>query len=123
MSVIDTLLELAQVHKVVGINHLPGAYELQIDDTWYLAINGHETPITVDPKGCMEAEIPPWHFAVWYNGWIAGIFHPLRGGEFADGTGANLETFSAAIEAHLDEIKGSTEGSSVSDTEEESRRT
>lgn len=97
----DAILELTQAHGVKGISSLPDAFELEIDETWYLAINGHDEPVDVDPPEGMEVEVPAFHFAVWYNGWPAGILHAFRGGEFAAGAGANPETFVAAVEAHI----------------------
>ena len=99
-TIMDPLLELVQAHEVRNIKDLPGAWECKIDNVWYMACNGHDETLTVIPEGMMAANVPPYHFAVWYNGWIAGIFHPY-GGVFADGTGANEETFTEAVRAHI----------------------
>lgn len=94
--IIDPLMELTQAHKAVNIQDLPGAWECKIDDAWYVACNGHDEAISVSPPDAMAIDVPPYHFAVWYNGWLAGLFHPY-GGEFAAGTAANEEAFTAAV--------------------------
>ena len=45
--------------------------------------------------------IPPFHFAVWFHGWLAGLFDPARGGAFAAGSAANEEEFKAALRAAM----------------------
>ena len=39
----------------------------------------------------------PFHTYIEYNGWPAGVLNPLGEGEFAAGTGANVESFVAAL--------------------------
>ena len=99
-TIMEPLCELVSAHGATNIKDLPGAWECRIDDTWYVACNGHDEEITVEPEGTMGADIPPYHFAVWYNGWLAGLFHPY-GGVFAAGSGANEETFTEAVRAHI----------------------
>lgn len=102
-AIIVPLLELTQAHNVTNIKDLPGAWEIAVDEKWYVACNGQDEQISVEPAGTMGAKIPPYHFAVWYNGWLAGLFHPY-GGVFAAGTGANEETFTAAVRKHIDAL-------------------
>jgi len=99
-TIMELLLELVQAHNIINIKDLPGAWECKIDDIWYVACNGHQEQLSVNPPNTMGADIPPYYFAVWYNGWLAGLFHPY-GGIFAAGTGANEETFTWAVKAHI----------------------
>lgn len=105
----EALLDLARAHNVANIKSLPGAWECKIDDTWYVACNGHNESLPVDPPGMMGAVIPPYHLAVWYEGWLVGLFHPY-GGVFAAGSGANEESFTRAIRAHIDTLANSLTG-------------
>ena len=99
-SIIDLLTKL----KVENIKELPGAWEHKIDDTWYIACNGHPEPVHCEPPGTMRADIPAYNFCVWYNGWLAALFHPQAGGCFAAGSGANVDTFVASVKAHIKDL-------------------
>lgn len=99
----EPILKLMQAHGLTAINQLPGAAEVRIDEQYHLAVNGHDVDIQVQPPEAMVTILPPYHFAVWYNGWVAGIFDPF-GGSFAAGGAANEELFCAAIEKHIAEL-------------------
>ncbi len=79
---------------VTGIDKLPGCWEHQIDDQWWVAVNPH----LEDVRSSRGLTVPPFSAYVEYNGWPAGIIQPL-GGEFAVGEGANTQTFIAACES------------------------
>ena len=101
LTILDPIMRLAQLHGVERINELSGAWEQKIDDQWYLAVNGHDgDDIEITPSGGMSCKIPPYHFCVWYNGWIAALFHPYDG-TFAAGDEANEDKFIAAVEKHI----------------------
>lgn len=76
------------------INQRAGTWERQLDPAWWIAVNAHRDPVTCS-KG---VEVAPFTMYVEYNGWPAGILSPTAGGQFAAGTGANIETFLAACE-------------------------
>ena len=76
------------------INKLPACWEHQIDDSWWIAINGHDT----ETKCSTGARVPPFAVYVKFNGFPAGIILP-RGGKFAAGIVVNEETFVAALRA------------------------
>lgn len=111
-TIMEPLLELVQAHEVTNIKDLPGAWECKVDDTWYVACNGHDELLSVEPPGTMGADIPPYYFAIWYNGWLAGVFHPY-GGIFAAGTGANEETFTVAVQRHIAALAEGEDGNSA----------
>lgn len=105
-TLLDVLIELITAYDAHSIKDLPGAWEMKIDNAWHLAVNGHPEDISVEPPGMMEVAIPPYHFCVWYNGWLAGLFHPTAGGEFLAGHRANEETFKAAVRRHVARLSG-----------------
>lgn len=104
VNLMEPIIELIEAHGVSGINKIPGAYEIKIDECWYLAVNGHQKEIKVKPKNLMEVMLPPFHFAVWFDGFLAGLFHP-EDGVFAAGSGANEKKFIKAIKKHIKNIK------------------
>lgn len=100
----NKIAELAHVLGVRNIKAFPGAWYRRIDDKWEVATNGHDKPIDVEPPGCMKATIDPYHTAVWYNGWLAGLMTPF-GGIIAAGEGANEDTFIAALDKAIAGVK------------------
>lgn len=95
----NAVVELALALGVTAISKRPGLWEHVIDDTWSIAVNPHretiEWPKTPDRMG---AEIPPFHMAVCFNGWLAGLFSP-HGGIFAAGAAGNEGAFLKAAQA------------------------
>ena len=95
------IAKLAEKDGVVGISKLPGLYEKRVGATWKIAVNGHkndiEWPQTNERMGC---RIPPFHCAVMYNGWLAGLFGPYGGiiATHPSEEGANEKNFAAALE-------------------------
>lgn len=81
-------VELAAALGAKDISKLPGCWSHQVDDHWKIDLNGKDTPIH---------GIPPFHIAIEYNGWPAGILSPV-GGLIAAGVGANETTFIRALD-------------------------
>lgn len=90
-----TVAELAEALGVRNIGKLPGMWEVQIDDAWKISVNGHNEAI---------GHVPPYHMAVEFNGWPAGIFGP-GGGIIAAGEAANEATLIAALRARIDRAR------------------
>jgi hypothetical protein len=65
------------------------------DKRWQFAIAGREAK-AFEPPGGMEVALNPFHFAIWWNGWLAGIGTAFEG-EIAAGEGANEQAFSEAL--------------------------
>ena len=61
-----------------------------VDKQWEFAVAGKEKVKLND------TELEPYHFAIWFNGWPAGIGNPY-GGEIAAGELANETTFLEAL--------------------------
>lgn len=88
---------------VKSIKDFPGAWIQKVDDHWIFAINGKDETLEVRPDGTMSAKLEFGHAAVWFNGWLAGIFTPY-GGEFAAGSAANEDTFIEALDRALSSV-------------------
>jgi hypothetical protein len=109
-GIMQFITRLFEAHDLHDICNLPGAAVIKIDDTWCVAANGHKEEIKVKPEGMMSIKIPPFHFAVWYHGWFAGLLHPYYGGPFAAGSEANEESFKTAVSAHITEMNNQKKG-------------
>ena len=95
------IIDLADHLGVKDIQSLRKPWVHIIDEHWTVAVNGQNVLQRVDPMHHMSIDdLLPYHAAVWFNGWLAGIFSPA-GGTFAAGTAANEETFAAAIDAAI----------------------
>lgn len=77
----------------------------RLDKNWTIAANGKDHEVEVEPEKCMKAKLQPIDFAVWWNGWLAGLFNPY-GGTFAAGSGANEDAFIKAVEKAVQELPG-----------------
>lgn len=89
----SVVAELALALGVKSISKLPGCWEYQIDERWWIAANGHRES-TVCSKG--GPIIPAFYVYVEYNGFPAGLFNAF-GGQLATGIGANERIFCTAI--------------------------
>lgn len=118
-TLLGPILDLAKAHGVANIKTLPGAWEIAINDAWYLAANGQDEEIDVSAPNGMAVTLPPYHFAVWYNGWLAGLFSPY-GGEIAAGEAANEQTLIRAIRDHIARLPGQAAGEAAQIWEDES---
>lgn len=100
MSPIEAIGDLAEALKVKNIKDLPGLWTVDIDDKWKLSANGHRK--TFD-------NIPPFHFAIEFNGWPAGILDPLGNGMIAAGELANSDTFIQAVKDKIERITNASQ--------------
>ena len=72
---------------------------------WQIIANGNKEPRKVEPDQWGEMELPPFHFAVFWNGWLAGLLSPTPDGNFggslaANPNGADEENLILSIEAN-----------------------
>jgi len=84
---------LAHSRGARNIKDSPGLYEIKIDEHWVAQMNPHEE--TTD-------NVPPYHMAIFYNGWPAGLIHGVSGGVICAGEAANEDTLLAAVRATAD---------------------
>src|SRR6266496_2814876 len=89
------LAKLAERLKIAPLNSLPGLWELQLNDEWWLAVNGHKESLTSSHGN----EVKPFNCYVEFNGWPAGYFSPHEG-MIAAGALANENTFIEAVKKY-----------------------
>jgi hypothetical protein len=87
---------LADALGVRDICNLPGCWEHQVDEQWWIAVNGRRSP-SKPSRG--PTPIEPFHVYVEFKGWPAALFRIGGDGTFAAGTAANEDTFVAACVA------------------------
>jgi len=94
---------ICELHSAEGLPpmNVLGLWQRPLPGGWYMAVNGSRADVEVTPPGGMEAGVPPYHAAVWFNGWLAGILagmlHPVEGGFLAAGSAGNEQTLLAAL--------------------------
>lgn len=91
---------IADLAVSLGVENIkekyPDCWEHQIDDYWWIAVNGHKEA----KKASMGIEVLPFHCYVEFNGFPAGIFSPF-GGSIVAGKLANEDTFIKAIQKQI----------------------
>jgi hypothetical protein len=89
------IVDLALASGADPLNKHTACWEHQIDDRWWVAVNGH-----AEPKLSSHSNIPvnPFEAYVEYNGWPAFVLNPY-GGHGAAGSLANEDTLIAALKA------------------------
>ena len=96
MPVAEAFAEIAVLAQRLGvteINKLPGCWEHQVDEQWWIAVNGRSEAVE-----CSRGfKIDPFDCYIEYNGWPAGSINP-GGGIIAAGEGANEDTFIEALQ-------------------------
>lgn len=95
------VMALAEAMGVQRVNELPGCWEVQVSEGWRIAVNGHREPT----KCSNGADVPPFHVAVDWHGFPAGIFG-VQGGLIAAGDAANEASLIAALKAKAREVRG-----------------
>ena len=101
----DLIAALAKHDGIAPLNQHDGCWVRRLDTEWVIAVNGHSTSLSCEPPDCMAAMIAPYEAAVWFNGWLAGMFG-VYGGFVAVGNVANKETLTAALRAALAQEHG-----------------
>lgn len=100
MQISECFAKVCDLAIKLGANNLishPGAWVHTVDEHWIVALNPHAEPVRVTPDGSMGCDVPFGHVAVWFNGWLAGLFAP-DGGSFVLGSAANEDEFIAALD-------------------------
>ena len=86
------LAEFAQSRGANNIRELAGCWESDVDEHWWVAINGHSEPCECSHGGT----VPAFSTLIEWNGWPAGVIDPF-GGTIAAGECANEDTFITAL--------------------------
>ena len=93
------VMDLAIDRGHTAISGLFGCLEMEIDDHWVVAVNGHDSETPYRPVGwegnCM---VPPFGMAIWYQSWPAGIV-TMTGGTIGFGGTVNEDLFIEAVKA------------------------
>ena len=90
------IMALAFRLDIENIKDMDGCWEHQIDEHWWIAVNGH----TEDAICSHGPTVSPFHCYIEFNGWPAGLIG-MKDGIIAAGAAANEATFIAAIDAVL----------------------
>lgn len=62
-------LGLKNLHK------LPGCWEYQVDEEWWISLNGHTSTV----KNSHGVDVPPFNVMVEFLGWPAGSLDHIEG--------------------------------------------
>lgn len=89
--------ELAFALNAPPMNGHPNCWELQVDEHWKIAVNGHRDP----RKTTGGVEVMPFNCYVEFNGWPAGFFDPY-GGVLCAGAVGNEDALIAAMRTRLE---------------------
>ena len=93
------ITELAKLLDAAPLSKHSGCWEVVLDSEWRIAVNGHR-----EKKQSSLGKVAPFHCAVEYNGWSAGMFHPY-GGIIAGDRQANESAFIEALKNKIAEFK------------------
>jgi hypothetical protein len=93
----DLIAQLAIKLGAAPMSKHSGCWRHAVDEHWTIVLNGHEH----DQKH-EGVTVPPFHCYVEFNGFPAGLFHPVAGGLIAAGSAVNETTFLAALRAALE---------------------
>lgn len=103
-EIFDLAVELSLAMGFQNINELDGPCVIEIDKRWKFAINGKDKPVEVSIPDSMGIEsLEPFHMAIFFNGWLAGLLTPA-GGTMCAGEAANEDSFIAAVNSKLSEL-------------------
>lgn len=99
----EAFVRVVELGLALNIKPLPehdGCWEHEIDERWWIAVNGHDKPQLMR-KHPNLSPLAPYTIYVEFNGWPAGLLG-IDGGCIAAGEAANERTF---IEALLSAIR------------------
>jgi len=95
------IADLALILQAQPMNQYPNCWEYQVDEHWWIAVNGHKTT----KKTTGGIDVLPFNCYVEFNGWPAGVFDPVNGGLMAAGSQANENSFIQALENKIKQCK------------------
>lgn len=94
------IADLAITLGAAPMTKYEGCWEHQVDDNWWIAINGHG-----DDKKCSKGpNVKPYCCYVEFNGFPAGLLNPY-GGAIAAGIVANEDAFISALQKAIERAR------------------
>ena len=76
----EAIMSLAEVEHAAPLNQYAGAWQTRVDEQWTIAVNAHTAAVfSAFGPGAIAIELPPFHAAIWFNGWAAGLFDVAGG--------------------------------------------
>lgn len=93
----EAFMVVVQLGLALGkrdMSKLPGCWEHQVDEQWWIALNPHDG----NEKCSTGAAVPGFSIYIRFNEWPAGLIDP-RSGVIAAGAAANEDSFIAAVQA------------------------
>lgn len=94
------IMELGLALHIPPLPEHAGCWEHQVDERWWIAVNGHPQPRVMAKHPKLDP-LQPYTVYVEYNGWTAGLLG-YDGGCIAAGECANENAFIAALVAARD---------------------
>ena len=100
LDICDAFAAASEMLAARGHAPFKGKVITEIVGPWTVCLNATPEPVAVEPEGTMYcSDLPPFHFVVFFNGWLCGLFHAGRDGVFVVGDAANEESFIEAMQA------------------------
>ncbi len=88
------LADYGNKNGAAPLSQFEACWEKQIDEQWWIAMNGHQ-----EPKACSHGNmVESFSCYVEFNGFPAGMIYPF-GGILAAGSAANEDIFIEALKA------------------------
>ena len=102
---IDKIAEIL-VNKGIKMSEQPGKLlSIEFDDyrgkdKWKLVVNGNSEKKDLILDGGEKLNMPAFGFAIFWNGWLAGLMTPGGGQMAAHKEGANKKTFLRSLKLY-----------------------
>jgi hypothetical protein len=109
VDVPDAFFQLAELAFAVGaapMNQYPGCWEHDVDENWHVSVNAHKEEKAGGPDP--RIDVPPFHAAIFWRGWFAGLLSPYGGVLAAHPDGANEERFIKDVMAAQERARASS---------------
>ena len=104
-----TVAELALAMGARDIGRMPGCWEVDLDEGWYLAVNGHPFEVGAGPVDGEWGQVPARMAAVWCEGVLVGYVDPWQGVVTLDGRHVHIQELIVALNGKIGEVQGATE--------------
>ena len=98
-DICDAFAAASEMLAARGHAPFKGKVITEVVGPWIVCLNATPESVAVEPEGAMYCDdLPPFHFVLFFNGWLAGFFH-AGDGAFMAGDLANEESFIEAMQA------------------------